>query len=477
MARIASTANRPPPGIARFDSAAGMARALGRFLQGQDFESLTGSPAIDRVLPLANLLPRRPREWFYSFSGTVEALKRRDIRRLDVEGIAAWLAGLYPDRGYQAAFVGSSNGALVHLAAALGVPWLPQTFLCPVRHLGADPDDARAGFAAGQPIVEALLETHPDLSVHHMLDPNQDRLMLRTMSYYRLKHRCLPPAYREALARWLPRGATLYIVDCTRRWPVTRTSARSVFQFGAVGGMRPEEYLRGSERVRAYLARYGVDRDRWDPPEADDEAPEAEWGFDPRLREDLDVMARDHGWRVVEIRFEEPEALSEAAAALHQAWYRESGAPGPWRLLVDSFVLMAPRRTQLLRAIPFWLVFGVEPSADRLARFLNSRARFEQVDLFLFSHGIEGVGGAPIEIWQSLAARGRRPGRLLGVDPARYPRDFATFARFHRDVDALGPVYDAPPPLALARFEALLRDHAARCGVEFLERHSAVVDH
>jgi hypothetical protein len=141
---------------------------------------------------------------------------------------------------------------------------------------------------------------------------------------------------------------------------------------------------------------------------------------------------------------------------------------------VGSFVLMAPLRAQRLRAIPFWLLFGVQPSADRLARFLDVRPDFDQVDLFLFSHGTEGVGVAPIEARRRLAGRGRRPGRLLGVDPSRYPRDFATFARFRRGLEALGPVREAPPPLASSRFEALLREHAAAHGVAVMERHPAV---
>jgi hypothetical protein len=52
---------------------------------------------------------------------------------------------LYPDRTHPAAFIGSSNGALMHLAASLCAPWLPQTFLSPVLHSGIDPDDARIG--------------------------------------------------------------------------------------------------------------------------------------------------------------------------------------------------------------------------------------------------------------------------------------------------------------------------------------------
>jgi hypothetical protein len=45
-------------------------------------------------------------------------------------------------------FAGSSNGAVAHLAAALGVPWLPQTLLLAVRTGGLDPDDPAADMQA-----------------------------------------------------------------------------------------------------------------------------------------------------------------------------------------------------------------------------------------------------------------------------------------------------------------------------------------
>lgn len=143
---------------------------------------------------------------------------------------------LYPDRRYDAAFIGSSNGALMHMAAALGVPWLPQTFLCPVRVPFSDPDDAMRGFEEGSATTAALLEADPRIAVHHMQDPNQDRLMLGAMGYFRFKHSALPLAYREFLLRNLAPGGTLYVSHCTRAWPVTRITARSFYQFGATGG-------------------------------------------------------------------------------------------------------------------------------------------------------------------------------------------------------------------------------------------------
>jgi hypothetical protein len=65
--------------------------------------------------------------------------------------------------------------------------------------------------------------------------------------------------------------------------------------------------------VEEYLRRYGVPRRHWDPPEPDDERPETEWGFEPALREDVEGFARERGYRVRRIVFEEPERLSPSS--------------------------------------------------------------------------------------------------------------------------------------------------------------------
>lgn len=445
-----------------------MAQAIGSFLHGYDVASLSGSPMLDRAMPAVNQSPRHLREWVYSIGGMTEAVSRKKMRRIGFDRIAAWLTELMPAQSYPAAFIGSSNGGLVHLAAALRVPWLPQTFLSPVRHFWSDPDDAKASFAWGCAVADDIVRNHPNLSVHHMHDPNQDRLMLKTMAYFRLKYTSLPLSYREFLSQSLPEGSTLFVDDCTQRWPVTRISDRSVFQFGAVGGADTQEYLHGGVRVREYLARYGIDRARWDPPEPNDTAPEAEWGFEPALIGELSALADTHRWRLIRIQFENPEALSWLAARTYEAWYRELGCT-PDRLLVDSFVLLDPYRTIRLRAVPLWLLFGVERSAALLDEFLDCSGPFDEIGLMLFSHGTEGVGIASIDCWRSLLSLARRRGYFLGVDESRYPRDFATFTRFHDALARLGLPFELPAPLSLPRFEQLLRQLGPQFGINIVD--------
>jgi hypothetical protein len=287
-----------------------------------------------------------------------------------------------------------------------------------------------------------------------MHDPNQDRLSLRRMTYFRVKRRTLGRAFSEFLRECLDPGGTILLSDCRLRWPVTRLGDRHVFQFGAVGGMDSEEFHSGSDRIADYLARYRSPYRRWDPPPPDDDAPEAEWGLGDTLGDDIRSFADAHDLRVRTLTYDDPEQLSPAVADLYRSWHQREGRPSDL-LLVESFVLLDPWWTLRLAAVPLWLKFPVEPSADRLERYLNNGDPYPDVAVTLFSHGTEGVGVTPIERWIALAARASRHGRLIGVDPRRYPRDFAVFARFHAELRRLGPGLPLPPPLPLSSVDAL----------------------
>ena len=116
---------------------------------------------LEPLLVAGNLLPARLRERVYAASGGLTAVPATGLGRPFVEDVAALMTSLYPRRRYPLALIGSSNGAAVHLAAALGALWPPQTFMVPIRNSGNDPDDppprpgmgpaAGPGPAGGQP--------------------------------------------------------------------------------------------------------------------------------------------------------------------------------------------------------------------------------------------------------------------------------------------------------------------------------------
>ena len=337
-----------------------------------------------------------------------------------------------------------------------------------MRHRGVDPDDPDEGLRAEGPLGADIAKRNPSAVVHQLHDPNQDRLMLQAMAYFRLKHRALPHAYRDFIRRNLAPGGTIVLCECTARWPTTRVGDRQVFQFGAFGGATLHEYFHGGDRVRQYMQRYRSSRDRWEPPAPDGESPEAEWGFEPALSEDIAAIAHELRARVLRITFDDPEALSVPVAESYRAWYRELGADDR-HLLAETFILQEPYLALQLGLVPLWLVFNTEPSARTLERYIDRAGPFHSIDLTLFSHGTLGVGVTPIDCWSQLVGRASNGGELLGVDRERYPRDFAALVRYHTALQRRASAGPAVRPMPVDRAEALLRRFAPSNGVTLVE--------
>jgi hypothetical protein len=225
---------------------------------------------------------------------------------------------------------------------------------------------------------------------------------------------------------------------------------------GGSGGTSPEEYLYGGPRVARWFAEQGAKRERWDAPAADGESPEAEWGFEERLRADVGGFAADHGYPMVSVCFDEPEGPSPLVAELYRWWYRARGLPAE-RLLVDSFILMDPWWTLRLGAVPFWVKFNTEGSAAALERHLDDAEPYDEIRLMLFAHGVHSIGLTPIERWRALLARARRHGAFVGVDERAYPADFAVFARYHPALRKIAGRY----PLVFAQLNLQVRSTAS----------------
>lgn len=458
---------RVPAGLATFDSATAMLRATARFLQGRDFPALGEPRYFEPIAAAVNWLPARLRELVFSLGGFMEAVPPEAAKHVDAERIASWLADHYPKRPYPAAMIGSSNGALVHVCAALGIPWLPQTFLTLVRQRHSDPDDARTALEQGDLLRRLLATANPGISVHHMHDPVQDRVMIQRVAYFRLKYRCLPAAYRIFLSQLAP-GATIFMVECRRPWPLVTCGERQYFQFGAVGGPTPEDYFASGERVARYLTRMGAPQTGWTPPQPDTQGPEAEWGFEDSLRNDVAAFAAERGYRVVRMIFENPEDPSPLVADLYRRWYREREIECN-RLLIESFVLLEPYWTLRAGLVPFWMVFNVEASISAIRHYLARSGPFDEIYMMLFPNGTEGLGFAPLETWRGLLREARRSGAFLGVDERRYPRDFAAFARSYRALKRLGPRAPLPAPQDPTWFETFARTAGPLYGIRMLE--------
>jgi hypothetical protein len=454
---------KPPDFIADFDSASAMVRATSAFLRGEDFPALGQSQAMKPFAAAANVLPRRLREKVFILGGVTETVPPRKVGGIDAEELSEWLLGSYPDRTYPAVAIGSSSGAGTHLHTAMGIPWLPQTFLIPVGQK-VHPDDPSEAMELGREPGRALLEANPDLQLHHMHDANQDRLMVRALTYFRVKRRTLGPGYERFLAERLPPGGTILLMECRRTWNTTRIADRHVFQHGALGGATEEEFHEGSERVADYLERYDSPVRRWHGPEPDTVSPEAEWGFADELRDDVERVARERGYRVRRLIFEEPESLSPMVADLYRWWYARRRIPAN-RLMISSFVVLEAYWALRTGSVPFWMKFNMRPSLEAAERFLQAREPFDDINLMLFQHGVEAVGLPSVDEWRGLFRHARRHGGFLGTEPDEFPYDFAQFARYHDAVQRIPARYPLPSPLSMEELDTFLDQADAYEGV------------
>jgi pimeloyl-ACP methyl ester carboxylesterase len=449
-ARVAARPAADPEELASFDSASAVVRATGRALRGEGFPALGIEPPWEPLIGAVDALPRSLRRALYSTAGVAGASWPGALRRLDPSDLTRWVTSQYPPRRYPSVLVGASNGAAVHLALALGAPFLAQTFLVPIRHPGIPLGDLVGQMRWGARIARDFLRAHPDVQLHHMHDPNQDFLMARGMSYFRLKLRRLTSEYRRFIRERLEPGGTIVVVECEQRWPQARVGERHFFQSGAVGGLSPGDYLSADGALGAFLEGHGVDPDDYVAPAPDVDAPEAEWGFEPALLDELGDLAAREGYAVARLRFTDPEDLSPGVADLHRDWLSRASAP-PTKALVESFILLEPLLAARLGYVPFWTTFSVTRSLDAAARHFRERPAFDRIDVFLFPHGIDSVGLARPAEWAELGRYARHGARLLGVDVDAFPADFAALSRYHHAL-LRGEWRERPLPKAM-RFE------------------------
>jgi hypothetical protein len=264
-------------------------------------------------------------------------------------------------------------------------------------------------------------------------------------------------------------GGTILVPDCRLRWGTTRIGERHVYQHGALGGVTEEEFHRGSERIADYLERYDSPVRQWHGPEPDTESPEAEWGFEDALLDDIRRFAHLHGYRVQRLAFEQPEDASPMVADLYRAWYQRRRIPSS-RLIVSSFVVMEPHWTLRTGSVPFWMTFNMQPSLDALERYLRASEPYDEIRIMLFQHGVEAAGLPKREQWEAVLGMAKREGSFLGVDMDAYPLDMPHYARYDDAIrEQIEARYPMPPLLTLGDLERFLAESGDRYAVQLSE--------
>ena len=115
------------------------------------------------------------------------------------------------------------------------------------------------------------------------------------------------------------------IIQVGGTWPSHDAGERHFFQLGAPGGATKDEYVSGGERVERYLAAHCSKERRFLFPPCDGERVEAEWGFEPELREDIERLAMRRGWLPAPLRLEDVKRFLATRSYPGVAWI-EPGA-------------------------------------------------------------------------------------------------------------------------------------------------------
>jgi hypothetical protein len=429
----------PKQVVASFDSASALHAATVAALNGQPFPNLGSSSSAGLAVRVAGRLPWSLVRGIYRRIGASEGINPRRLGDVDLSAVAEAFAERYPKRPYPAVLLGSSNGALTHLAAAMQVPWLPDTVLVPVAHVG-DIDRPDQAMDFGRSVAPALLDRNPDVVLHHMHDQLQDLLMAERMSYFRVKWSRLPAAYATFVEERLAPGGTVVVVRDHSSWPVTRVGPRHVFQAGGRGGTPPEGFLALPHA-----------------PASNERAAEAEWGLDPDFRDDVHAWCAARGYRYSEISYNGPQATAAAVATVMRNWYRSRGEPAD-RLVVPSFIMGDPWQTICAAAVPFWIFFSVQPALQSLDAYLTEAEPYAEANVFLFEHGAESPGIATPEQFAAVLRRHGTAGHFQGLDRERFPHDIGTLGRYGKVFDQLPR---AEQPWSPVSVEEALRGLAA----------------
>ncbi len=437
-----------------FESAESASPVLTRLIAGV----LTGYPetvfnfnAVEKIgLALLNRLPVSVARTVVRQQFRWTALSPLEAEKLQVEQLVAARLADYAgvDGTFDTILVGSAmGGATAHLAAVLGAPFLPQPFILGLRG-GSPEDEVPPHLALTSRVAERILDRNPEVMAIGHFDPIHDGWLTRVVTHLRLKLIDLPRGYREFLQNRLKPGGTIVYLDCEARWLHYKQGARQVYQIGGWGGISPEEFIEGSERIDRALTESGSKhRGGWGIPDQEPvEGPESEWGSEPGLDQALEVFAREQGYGFERITFDDPQGFSRLAFLAHEELYRRQGREAEG-VVVETFTQYDPQLVLSSGLLPLWLIFNTKDSRE----FLETQTQFFPRGKPVYFSGLVTLSRTPDMVpWEGWAqALEGFSWTSIGARPSRYPEDLISLWRWSERLRDLTPPLEAVMPSTL----------------------------
>ncbi|WP_305784429.1 hypothetical protein [Symbioplanes lichenis] len=392
--------------------------STGRILLESAVRALHGRDCRDRVrMPR---LSRRPalepesRRDALAAEASADALPADAVDQLDAEGVAAWIVGRCPEPVYPAAVLGSPHGSAVHLAAALGAPWLPSGFTISVPYPSGAPEDARTACEHGAELSRRIIASNPGVTVRQVHDPVLTGPLCGTTLTLHVRWHRVPDAYRAFLGDRLAPGGRVLLLRDLRSWPTAEPVPGHTFQAGSpVTGWRPEDYTETNRGFLRLLTALGARR--WTAPAHDLAVRYAEPAGDPGLENAL----RASGIPSHRVLYPRPAALSAFVADLYRSWLATTGAGT--HCVVGSAGLLDPGAVLAAGAVPYWCESAARPAVEAAEAWLAGSLPFDTVSVLPQPPGVGCDAYAPAATWRSVAGFARTQARLDRLATSRYP--------------------------------------------------------
>jgi len=141
---------------------------------------------------------------------------------------------------------------------------------------------------------------------------------------------------------------------------------------GGWGGISPEEFLEGSDRLQVYARRAGLKTDHWKLNSGNwplERGPESEWGSEPGLAEALEAFCRSEGFRFVRFSLPHPNDFSKLAFLAARKLLEKEGRE-PAGVLVEMFSQFDSTAARQGGLLPLWLIFNTNDSLDYLKKMI-----------------------------------------------------------------------------------------------------------
>jgi hypothetical protein len=246
-------------------------------------------------------------------------------------------------------------------------------------------------------------------------------------------------------SRLKPGGASLLVRDL-RTWPVLDGPTGYGFQIGSpTSGWTSEDY--STDRFAFKKLLHSVGAEDWPDSSLEESLKYGETSGEPSIEPELRHIATETGSAGHRVLYRDPHSFSGAVADLSRAWLGPSASGR--HAIVGSGRMIDPWQAVSRGLVPYWCESSSRSAAEAAELWFAGSRPFESISVLPDPPGTLHDDTASLRHWRSIAAFGRREGKVDALVAGRYPLlppAAGQATRYLRNV-AAAPVRPGPLPV------------------------------